>query len=106
MKYLGYGILIVVGIIAFVYVGMSLWNWLIPDLFGGPTLSFWQTLGLLFLAKLIFGFGGPHKHKSHWKSKKHWSKCNYDNMTEDEKAKMKEWMCGFMEGKEKEGEKE
>ncbi|MEM8508706.1 MAG: hypothetical protein AAF717_12790 [Bacteroidota bacterium] len=45
------------------YVVMWLWNWLIPDLFGVPTLNYWQAVGLLLLAKLFFGFGngGPGK---------------------------------------------
>lgn len=37
---------------------MLLWNWLMPGLFGLPVLSFWQALGLMFLASLIFGRGG------------------------------------------------
>jgi hypothetical protein len=34
-------------------VVMTLWNWLIPPLFKGPALTFWQTLGLLVLAKIV-----------------------------------------------------
>ena len=26
-----------------------LWNWLIPDLFHGPQITFWQACGLRFL---------------------------------------------------------
>ncbi|MES2745006.1 MAG: hypothetical protein V4655_06245 [Bdellovibrionota bacterium] len=37
-----------------------LWNYLIPDLFHGPELSFFQAMGLLVLAKLLVG-GGFHK---------------------------------------------
>jgi hypothetical protein len=40
-------------------VVMILWNWLIPALFAGPVLTFWQALGLLLLGRLLFGsFGG------------------------------------------------
>ena len=33
---------------------MLLWNCLIPDLFHGPTLTFWQSFGLMLLARTIW----------------------------------------------------
>ena len=33
---------------------MSLWNWLMPDLFGLKTMNFWQAVGLPFLIMLLF----------------------------------------------------
>jgi len=42
-------------------VVMSLWNWLMPMLFGLKIITYWQAFGLLVLAKLIFsGMGGGH----------------------------------------------
>lgn len=42
---------------------MLLWNWLMPELFGLPSLNFWQAAGLLALCKILFGgFGGGHHH--------------------------------------------
>lgn len=36
-----------------------LWNWLLPTLFGWPSITFWQALGLLALCRiLVGGFGG------------------------------------------------
>lgn len=32
-----------------------LWNWLVPDLFGLPTLTLVQTFGLTMLLGLLFG---------------------------------------------------
>jgi hypothetical protein len=32
-----------------------LWNTLLPPLFGLPAVSFWQALGLLLLARILFG---------------------------------------------------
>jgi hypothetical protein len=67
-------ILIVPLIIAAVTFGtMSLWNWLVPELFSGPYITFWQTLGLLILSKILFGgFRGRHQHhgppwRQHWR---------------------------------------
>jgi len=46
---------------------MLLWNWLMPEIFGLPELSFLQALGLFLLCKLLFGglFGGIHGHHGH-----------------------------------------
>ncbi|RZA17139.1 MAG: hypothetical protein EOP10_23295 [Proteobacteria bacterium] len=54
-----------------------LWNYLIPDLFHGPELSFLQAMGLLILGKLFVGGGlqklggrgaGERFGRSPWKS--------------------------------------
>ena len=57
------------------YVVMRLWNWLIPDLFGLTTITYWQAVGVLVLAKLFFGMGncssrGSGKHKNKFKNRK------------------------------------
>lgn len=47
---------------------MWLWNWLMPSLFGLPTLTFWQAVGLLVLCRLLvgnIGFGGHHHGHEH-----------------------------------------
>lgn len=33
---------------------MWLWNWLMPDLFGLQTITFWQAIGLYILCSLLF----------------------------------------------------
>src|SRR6185295_9708222 len=51
-------------------VTQTLWNWLVPELFAGPMLTYWQALGLLALTKILFwsfgGKGGGHG-GHHWK---------------------------------------
>ncbi len=43
----------------FGYIVMLLWNWLIPAIFGLGIITFWQAVGIIILAKLLFGgFGG------------------------------------------------
>lgn len=61
--------LALVGMLFFVAVGgalvTKLWNWLLPQLFGWPEITFWQGLGLLALCRILFGgfgfrgYGGP-----------------------------------------------
>lgn len=80
-RYAGFGALGILGIFLFTFVVMWLWNWLVPDLFRGPELSYWQTLGLLVLSKIVFsGIGGrrhshPHYYKEHsWKDRDKWKR--------------------------------
>ncbi len=39
-----------------------LWNWLMPELFGLGTISYWQAIGIVILSKILFGFGPHGKH--------------------------------------------
>jgi hypothetical protein len=45
------------------FVVMLLWNALVPSLFAGPVLGFWQAAGLLVLCRILFGgFRGHGRH--------------------------------------------
>jgi len=46
-------------IAAFSVAAMFLWNALMPQLFALPVLSYWQALGLVVLARILFGGLGP-----------------------------------------------
>ena len=93
-------------VLLFGLVTMSLWNWLIPALFNGPVINFWQALGLFLLSKILFsGFGGKghcHGHPGHgpghWKSRFY---NKFSSMTPEERAalkeKMKEKWCQWSE---------
>ena len=50
-----FSVLFIVAVIAFSFIVMSLWNWLIPALFNGPMITMWQAIGLLILSKILFG---------------------------------------------------
>jgi hypothetical protein len=56
-------LLVPIGILAISIFGfgvMSLWNWLVPALFGGKLITFWQALGMLVLSRiLVGGFSRP-----------------------------------------------
>ena len=64
---------------------MELWNWLIPELFNGNMINYWQALGLLALVRLLTGFGRAGA--SHWKQKMH---RGWSGMSEEERDKMRE----------------
>lgn len=72
---------------------MLLWNALIPELFSGPAINYWQSLGLLLLAKILFGtFGKGYGRNRHhytgeiWKQK---LREKYEAMTPEEKEKFR-----------------
>ena len=95
-----------VAVFVFGQATMLLWNWLVPDLFGGPVITVWQALGLILLSKILFwGFGGKRGcrhhgpgHGGHWKSKFY---DKFASMTPEEKEalkqKMKEKWCHWDE---------
>jgi hypothetical protein len=88
------------GALIFLGLGLivkSLWNLLIPVLFNGPVITFWQAVGIFILSKILlhtFGFG----HHGHGWSKRnywHWKSRMEEkmaSMTPEEREKFKdEW---------------
>jgi hypothetical protein len=104
-KGFGYILMILVGLAILGYVFMLLWNMLIPEIFGLIQISYWQALGLLAMAKIVFGFGmmDKYQHEQRLDNKKeHWKKkieTKMEGMSEEEKAKFKESMKGWCYGK-------
>jgi hypothetical protein len=41
----------------FAAVTMRLWNWLMPEIFKLPVITFWQAVGLLFLSHILLRGG-------------------------------------------------
>jgi hypothetical protein len=67
MKALKFLALAAVGVCAFGVLVMFLWNAVIPDLFGGPSLSFWQAAALLLLSHILLRGWSPWRQKNGWK---------------------------------------
>ncbi len=60
------GTVIVVGIVLiliFTLPVMLLWNWLMPDIFGLQTITFFQAMGLVALSSLLFRSSGGSSSK-------------------------------------------
>jgi len=72
LKYVGFGILGTGFVALAIFVTMSLWNALIPQLFHGPVLTFWQAAGLFLLSKILLTGVAPGH--SNTKKNKNWRK--------------------------------
>ncbi|HWF44878.1 MAG TPA: hypothetical protein VG537_09570 [Candidatus Kapabacteria bacterium] len=91
------------------FITMLLWNALIPDIFHGPVLTYWQSVGLLVLARVLVGIRGkwgwrrwhrwgppwkwPKHHRRHWQTQcgpqdEWWWK--FAKMSPEERQKAKE----------------
>ena len=87
LKFVGFGILGLGFITLAILVTMCLWNALIPVLFHGPVLSFWQTAGIFLLSKILLtgmAPGGHHRGRSEWRRKyndKYRAHCREDEQT-------------------------
>jgi Ca2+/H+ antiporter, TMEM165/GDT1 family len=106
LKCIGFAALTVLGIFAFGYLFMLLWNALLPELFGLHAITFWQGVGLLVLGKMLFGgfrsgWGRGRCHCGYgWKNR--WQE-KMMNMSPEEREKFKQRMkekCGYYYGKE------
>src|SRR6201996_5139590 len=72
----------------------TLWNSLMPPIFGWHLITFWQGLGLLVLSKILFG--GFHRHGgrggNRWRQP---MEERWEQMTPEEREKVRKGMrCG------------
>ncbi len=73
---------------------MFLWNAILPEVVGVKPLTFWKAMGLLLLAKILFGglgrFAGGKRHskRRQWRNK--WMKMNPEERREA-KSRWKEY---------------
>jgi hypothetical protein len=83
----------ILGMAIFTWIGgesvMLLWNWLAPALFGFPTITFWQALGLLALCRILFGGfglgGGSPRSSSRRRMRERW-----EQMTDEERERFRQ----------------
>lgn len=82
-------------IIVFGGLVMLLWNNILAEVLDIRTISFGQALGILLLAKILFGgFRGSWGGRQHWKNK---MREKWSTMTPEEREKFKaQWQqrCG------------
>ena len=99
-------LILIVGVTVIGFVVMTLWNALIPDLFKGPVLTFWQAVGLLILCHILLRGWGRWRYSNGW-HRDRWRKRFEEKvaaMTPEEREKFKEeWRhrCGWYPGETK-----
>jgi hypothetical protein len=78
-------IIAALAVVVFGYLVMTLWNWLLPTLAGWHAISFGQAIGLLVLARILFGGFRAHG-GGHWRHRMHerWAK-----MTPEERERFR-----------------
>ena len=77
------------------FVVKGLWNALMPGIFGGPQITYWQALGLLVLSKILFG--GFHHHGHGGGGGGRWKKQmqeRWAQMSDEEREKFRAGMGG------------
>jgi hypothetical protein len=88
----------IVGMTIFIAIGgavvMLLWNWLAPMLLGLPEITFWQSLGLLALSRILFGGfgfggGGSHRCRSRQRIRERMDE-RWEKMTPEERERMRQ----------------
>ena len=74
---------------------LRLWNWLMPGIFGLHTINFGQAVGLLILAKILFGgFRGGFGGRMRWRRR---MMERWEQMTPEEREKFRSGLrsgCG------------
>jgi chromate transport protein ChrA len=86
-------VLVVVASAVIGFVVKALWNGLVPQIFGGPLITYWQAVGLFLLSKILLG--GFHGHggggRGHWREE---MKARWETMSEEEREKFRAGMRG------------
>ncbi|MBW8879200.1 MAG: hypothetical protein JF614_30030 [Acidobacteria bacterium] len=65
----------------------SLWNWLMPALFGVRSITFWQAWGVLLLSRILLGSFSGHSHDRHSRAR---LIDRWERMAPEERAKFRE----------------
>lgn len=77
------------------FVVMTLWNALMPEVFGLRLINFWQALGLLVLGKILFGGFRPYAGgRGRWQRR---MMERWEQMTPEERERFKQGVrrgCG------------
>ncbi len=92
LKGLKFALLAALFVAVFSFVVMSLWNWLVPTLFGWHLITFWQAAGILILSKILFG-GFRGRPGRHWYWRRRMME-RWEQMTPEEREKFRQGVRG------------
>ncbi len=82
----------IVGTFVLGFIVMALWNALIPDIFHGPDLGYWQAVGLLLLSHILLRAWGFARYGNGWRHNrwKHRFEEKLASMSPEEREKFRE----------------
>ena len=84
---------VVVFIGVFSWAVMLLWNYVVPPLFHGPAIGYWQAFALLVLSRILFGgLRGFHGGHGHWR-RRMWRE-RWESLSPEERERLRERFCG------------
>jgi len=89
---LAIAVAVVVFIAAFSWAVMLLWNYLVPPLFRGPVIGYWQAFALLVLSRILFGGLRGLRSHGHWRGRM-WRE-RWESLSPEERARLRERVCG------------
>ena len=88
-KAVAIAVAVVMVAVVFSWVVMLLWNYVVPPVFHGPVLGYWQAFALLVLCRMLFGglrgWRGSH---GHWR--RHAWRERWESMTPEERERLRE----------------
>jgi hypothetical protein len=87
-KAVAIAVAVVVFIAAFSWIVMALWNGLVPPVFHGPELGYWQAFTLLVLCRILFGGLRGFRGHGHWR--RHGWRERWESLTPEERARLRE----------------
>jgi hypothetical protein len=101
------GGLIIAALFAFLFgwLVMLLWNWLMPAIFGLPSITYWQGWGLVLLSHILLkgGWGHGGGGRGHSKGRKrHW--CGPDGRPWEGDRGVKDDIAARVSGESKDDE--
>ena len=71
---------------------MLLWNWLMPAIFGLVTINYWQAVGIIILAKFLFGgFGNRRSKRRYSKFRNRFNEKFHANYEGNSKSDFSKW---------------
>jgi hypothetical protein len=88
LRVVGFVVVAVAMVAALSFVVMLLWNALVPSLFAGPALEFWQAAGLLVLSRILLG--GFRRHSWHGGWRRRLCRERWERMTPEERERFRD----------------
>ena len=80
---------VVLVLAVFSWAVMLLWNYVVPPVFHGAAIGYWQAFALLVLCRILFGglrrWRGSH---GHWR--RHLWRERWESLTPEERARLRE----------------